>query len=205
MPTALNRISTAYSAHARCPRSNQPCAAMIATAAAGKMIALPKRANRSAAISPPNIGPGVRRRADQRDGRGEQQRDREPADERRAAPPGEGGDHHQDDRRRSIRISSGRMRREAVHQCAASMVACALRLRLAGGQLRIAGRSDALDRARAAGRRRRGSAAGSSRDRRPSRRRRARDRAEQPPFARLTGRASPPRRRCAASPKQIRQ
>ena len=57
MPTALNRISTAYSDACSVPRSNQPCAAMIATAAAGKMIALPKLANRSAVTSPSNTGP----------------------------------------------------------------------------------------------------------------------------------------------------
>ena len=81
MPTALNTISTAYSAACSVPRSNQPCAAMIAIAAAGKIIALPKLANRSAVTSPSKTRPGVRRRADQRDGRDKQQRDREPADQ----------------------------------------------------------------------------------------------------------------------------
>ncbi len=57
MPTALNRISTAYSDACSIPRSNQPCAAMIATAAAGKMIALPKLPNRSSVTSPSNTGP----------------------------------------------------------------------------------------------------------------------------------------------------
>ena len=76
MPTALNRISTGYSAPCSESRSNQPCAAMIATAAAGKMIALPKRAEQIGGDQPAEQGPGVRRRADQRGGGAEQQRDR---------------------------------------------------------------------------------------------------------------------------------
>ena len=39
------------------PRSNQPWAAMIATADDRKMITLPNAPNASAAISPPNNGP----------------------------------------------------------------------------------------------------------------------------------------------------
>ena len=57
MPTAAKTISTAYSEACSASRSNQPCAAMIATAAAGKMIALPKLANRSAVTKPSNTGP----------------------------------------------------------------------------------------------------------------------------------------------------
>ena len=117
MPTAANRISTGYSARCSLSRSNQPCAAMIATAAAGKMIALPKLAKMSAANRPSKHRTGVRRRTDQRDGRGEQQRDGEPADERgprrrRPRPRPASGRSPPIDR-----ITSGRSGSEAAHQC----------------------------------------------------------------------------------------
>ncbi len=57
MPTAAKTISTEYSDACSVPRSNHPWAAMIATAAAGNMIALPKLANRSAVTKPSNTGP----------------------------------------------------------------------------------------------------------------------------------------------------
>ena len=92
-----------FAAHARDPRSNQPCAAMIATAAAGKMIALPKLANRSAVTMPSKIGPACDGAPIERDGRREQQRDREPADHARCR----GGRRR---RRRIIRIDARRSR-----------------------------------------------------------------------------------------------
>src|SRR3954451_21749334 len=57
MPTAAKTISTAYSDECSWSRSNQPWPAMIATAAAGNMIALLKLANKSPLTKPSNTGP----------------------------------------------------------------------------------------------------------------------------------------------------
>ena len=189
------------------PRSNQPCAAMIAIAAAGKMIALPKLANRSSVTRPSNTGPAwdgapisatvapsSRATASQLTS-AEPRRPVKAATIIRIVPP-------------TDRMSSGSEGGEAAPSVHRSHVHVRTRPCRASGANRPPARRGRA--ASAGGRRHCGSAAGSFRDRCPSRRPRARSaraatiRARRGPSSPPLRRRAPRRSRCASRDRACR-